>query len=501
MKNCLKSFLFLLGVSICSLFAFSQNQKPQVQLGAQNIALNQHFTIQVTLTNVDNAPEPVFPELPGFQKLNVERGSQYSVRIVNGSRTSSQTLSFTCYYKPEKEGTYNFSNLELKVQGQVYSLTAFQVNVGAAQQASRRRSMFDDFFNDPFFNRSRSQPQYDYSDVSSGGQLIINSDKRTVYKGEPIHMEVDFIIPIEKEQYARPSIKELREIEELMMSQRPNNCWEEVIPFDEKTVVSEIEIKGKKFKKYRLFEAVYYPINAEPVTFKSVAIKLNAITKISKQQDRRGNHRGQTSLKEFKANQITVKVKELPEHPLKDKVAVGNYYLSDNLDSTTCSTGSAIKYKFNIRGEGNVNAINDPTIIETDGIEILNSNSNINMNKGHGHVTGEKKMEYFIIPQEPNEYQVADLFEFIYFNFQKEKYDTLRSKEILTVEGKSRLNDEIAGTKFNAFYDLINTADDTLESRDKINILQLSSNILTGSLLVCSIGVFIYKRRRKDRDG
>lgn len=493
-------FLFTLILAFATFYVYGQSKKPTLELGSTKISLNQNFSITIKQERDRDVETPVFPELPGFEKNGVQQSSQSSYSIINGKMTSSNLIIHTCLYKAEKEGTYNISDAKVKIGKDVYTINPFEVKVGAAQsrQTTRRRSVFEDFFNDPFFGGSSRQRQYDYSDVSNDGQLIINTDKNDVFVGEPIHMEVDFLIPMDKEQFARPTNQNLRKIQEFMMAQRPENCWEEVIEFDE--VISEITIKGKKYKKYKLFEAVYYPVNNEDVVFKKVSIDMNAITKVSKQTDLWGQHRGQSERTTFAAPAKKIKVRDLPDHPLKNEVAVGNYYLKEWIDSTSCSTGSALKYKFKIVGEGNINGIREPYVKSDDDVEILGPESDISIFRKDGRVFGNKEFEYFVIPNEPGDLMVSDRFEFVYFNYKTEKYDTLRSNKVIHVDGASLQNEMISKKGFGAFYDMINTADNTLESRNKSDKLQLTVNILSIGFMCCTIGLFIY-RRRKDRDG
>ncbi len=413
----------------------------------------------------------------------------------NGRRSSSHTIAYTCFYKPKQAGTFKFSKLDVTVAGKIYTLSEFEVQVITTKQWQEYRQKKQEQQNKQRAEQQRKL-QNSFQDVSSEGQLLIVPNSNSVYLGEPIRMEVDFLIPMEKLDYAKPSMEELNEIKEKMMAQRPHNCWEEVIPTDLNKVASTYEYGGKQYAKFRLFEAVYYPISLEDVVFKPVSIHMRVTTKVSSRY-----RRSQISNKEFKARSVRVKVKDLPPHPLKDEIAVGNYYLKEKIDSSKCHTGSGIGYRFQIKGEGNINAIDKPIVHSDENIEILDDKSDISISRNNGRVYGNKSYNYFLIPQEPNDYALSDNFEWVYFNYKKERYDTLSSQKHLEVIGKSKQNEEIANAKYGAFYDLINSADNTLESRDKIDILQLSTNVVAGLALCGVIGLFVYQRRRKDRNG
>ena len=503
MKNFIKYFISILGIVFFSGLVVSQNNNaPKVEFGNQTITLKQNFTVTVTVPHSEDLKQPVFPVLKGFKILGVQPQESKGYFNNNGRVTRSHTIAYTCFYKPGNAGAFKFSDLDLTVSGKIYTLSKFEVKVitekqrlqyqkqrreEQQRQQQRRQQQWQD---------QQRKLQSSYQDVSNEGQLLINTSSREVYLGEPIHMEVDFLIPMEKLKYAKPSIQELNEITEMMMAQRPHNCWEEVIPMDVKKVGSTYKYGGKEYAKFRLFEAVYYPISLETVEFKPVSINMKVTTKISSRYGR-----SQSGNKEFKARSVKIKVKDLPTHPLKDKVAVGNYYLKETIDSNKCHTGSAIGYEFQIKGEGNINAIDKPVVYSDRDVEILDGGTDIKIRHANGRVSGSKSYSYFLMPQEPGDYALSDYFEWIYFNYKTEQYDTLSPKKYLEVIGRSKQNEEIVNTKYGAFYDLINSADDTLESHNKIDILRLSTNVVAGLALCGVIGLFVYQRRRKDRNG
>lgn len=168
--------------------------------------------------------------------------------------------------------------------------------------------------------------------------------------------------------------------------------------------------------------------------------------------------------KTFYSKPKVVKVKELPPHPLRDKVAVGDYRLEERISSTALQTGQSFSYDFNIYGEGNISAIERPQVMKDGSFEFYEPNIRQDINRQRGHVTGTKSFSYFIIPKEPGDYRMRDLLYWIYFNPSLKKYDTLQARSAVVVNGESLKNEAIESTNTGSLYDKISSTDNVLRT-------------------------------------
>jgi hypothetical protein len=181
-----------------------------------------------------------------------------------------------------------------------------------------------------------------------------------------------------------------------------------------------------------------------------------------------------------------VTVKELPEHPLKDAVAVGDYKLSELMPSTDITTGKSVSYVFNIFGEGNISSIQKPAVPADANFEFYEPNVRMDIKRENGRVTGTKSFNYFLIPKEPGRYQLKDYFQWVFFNPQEEKYDTLQSKLTVYVTGESTKNEVIEANDDGSFYDKIQTADNSLSLIQDSSWQQTVFGIFIFLVLACS---------------
>jgi hypothetical protein len=77
-------------------------------------------------------------------------------------------------------------------------------------------------------------------------------------------------------------------------------------------------------------------------------------------------------------------------------------------------------------------------------------------------VTGTKSFNYFLIPKEPGKYDLKNYFQWVFFNPDEQKYDTLKSRLTVYVTGESTRNEVIEANDDGSFYDKIQTAGNSL---------------------------------------
>ena len=91
---------FCLFLLVC--ISVSRGQNISISLGPDQIALNEAFTITITVKNERLTGYEGFPEIPGFLKRGTSSSS--STNIINGQISSSQSV--TQNYIAQKEGSY-----------------------------------------------------------------------------------------------------------------------------------------------------------------------------------------------------------------------------------------------------------------------------------------------------------------------------------------------------------------------------------------------------------
>lgn len=460
-------------------------QKIDVTLGPDELAENQAWTITVTIQNDRLKSYDNFPDIVGFRKRGTSTQSQTS--IVNGQMSSSQSVIMT--YLPGGQGTVTVASFKMKVNDQVISVSGKKVKVGPPVQA-RTADPFRSFFDrDPasdFFGRSG---ETEFVDVKDDALLALSTNKDEVYTGEGFTATLSFLVS-ENNRAAMQFYELGKQLSEILKKIKPANCWEE--NFNIENIEGEpIEINGKGYTQYKIYQATFYPLNNEPVKFPSVGLEMIKF-KMAKNPSFFGQNRKE-DYKTFYSKPKAVRVKELPPHPLRDAVAVGNYKLEESLATDKPSTGQSVGYEFNIYGEGNISGVEKPDVPRDGNFDIYEPNVKQNVNRDNGRVTGSKSFSYFIIPKEPGTYPMKDYFQWVFFNPVKKRYDTLASRQVLTVSGESQKNNVIESNDTGTFYERMNSVDNILHSNTQNDWMKTGINVLI--VLALAGGVFLLVRK------
>ncbi|MEJ7645216.1 MAG: BatD family protein [Chryseolinea sp.] len=428
-------------------------QSVQVTLGPDAIGENQTWTITVTVQNDRLKNYDNFPDIPGFRKRG--QSTQSTTNIVNGQVSSSQSVVMT--YLPEKQGLFNIPAFTMKVNDKTVSVAGKKVKVGPAAQRQQQQDPFKNFFDrspDDIFDTGDTE----FVDIKEEAFLALTTSKDEVYVGEGFNTTLSFFVS--QENRAPLQFHDLgRQLADILKKIKPGNCWEE--NFNIENIDAEsVKIDGRDYSQYKIYQATYFPLNSETVTFPSVGLEMIKY-KVAKNPSFFGQNRKEDYKKFFsKSKRITVK--ELPPHPLKDMVAVGDYRLDERLKETSLQTGQSAGFTFNIFGEGNISAIERPATKSNERFEFYEPNVRQDINRENNRVTGNKSFTYFMIPKEPGKYKLADYFQWIYFNTRHSRYDTLRSRLTVNVSGESKKNETIQSNDVGNFYDKIASLDNGL---------------------------------------
>ena len=480
---------FTIALLLNGLFLSAVAQDISVDLGADEVGLNELYTITITLTNGSIKSYTDFPEIEGFAKRGTSSSSK--TNIVNGQISSSQSIIQR--YLPLEEGTFTLNPFTMEVNGKQIKSDGKIIKIGPPVERRRdsRRNRFDPFGSDPFddlFGRGNKKER-DFVDVKEDAFLALTTDKDEVYVGEGFTTTFAFYVadanraPLQFHEAGK-------QLSTILKDLKPENCWEE--NYNIENIYGErVTLGGKNYTRYKIYQATYYPLNLETVVFPSVPFEMIKY-RVARSPSFFGKDR-QEDFKTFYTKEKSVKVRALPPHPLKDQVAVGDFELDENASKLAVETGESFEYKFNIYGEGNISGINDPLIPESKDMDIYPPNIATDVNRGTGRVTGSKEYTYYGIPNEPGTYDLKDYFNWVFFNPRTEAYDTLSSTIKLSVTGESKQNISISSTDLGSFYDNIDFTSNQLQRLTDNKTGVILANIFIIAMLAAAAFMFIRK--------
>lgn len=466
------SFLFIF---LFPIICWSVNaQEVRIELGPDEVALNETFNIKITVTEEKIRSYDPLPEIPGFQKQGVSQSS--SMNIVNGQMSSSNSV--IQYYKPLRKGQFTLSGFSISVNGRNVSSGGKTISVVDARASAGGRNRAIDPFDD-FFGGSREEPEY--VEVDDDAFFSLTVDKNEVYVGEGVNVTLAFFFS--EENQALFNFHDAgKQLEKIINQIKPANAWEE--NFNITSIQPDkVEINGKTWTRFKIYQATFFPFNSGVIDFPSVGWEM-----IKYRVARNPSFFGSNRLQDFKTfyslpRQVTVK--PLPPHPLRNEVSVGNFQLRESVNQDQVTTGEGFTYNFGVTGEGNISSIRAPRKKNAQKLNSFDPNERIQINKNRGRITGMKEFTYFITLNEAEEVAMRDHFEWIYFNPALEKYDTLRPSLAVNVTGESKINQAISSSRLGGIYDLIDVEDNTLLNQK----YKYYFSVLINLLLVGAVGL------------
>lgn len=472
----IKLIFALLGAII---FQAGIAQTVQVTLGPDEIGENQAWTITVTVQNERLKSFDNFPDIDGFRKRG--QSTQSTTNIINGQISSSQSVIMT--YIPAKQGTFTVPSFTMKVNDKAVNVPGKKVKVGAPVQ--QQRDPFRSFFDDDV-----AKGETEFVDLRDDAFLALTTNKDEVYIGEGFNTTISFFISENNDAPLQWSSNLGQQLSEILKKIKPNNCWEENFNI-ENIEGNPVTLNGKNYMQFKIYQATFYPLNTEPINFPSVGLEMIKY-KVAKNPSFFGQNRKE-DFKTFRSKPKKVTVKELPPHPMRNAIAVGDYHLEEHIRNTDLETGQSASYEFKIYGEGNISAIEKPSLKSDLNFEFYDPNVRQDISHENSRVTGNKTFSYFMIPKEPGKFNLGNYFHWVFFNPKEKKYDTLRSRLTVYVTGESKKNEVIESNDLGSFYDKMDATDNSLQKVANTDWLKW---VFTGFILaVLSASAYLVVRK------
>ncbi|WP_157807561.1 BatD family protein [Hymenobacter chitinivorans] len=453
--------------------AQSKAGQADIVLGRTSFPVNDYFTISFRLRGAPLERYSPFPDIEGFKKSS--KSSTTTTRIVGGQ--TSTELTITQRYAAYNEGEFELKPFSMTINGQVVQSAGGKLQVLAQQAAVppppaggavQGLGLLDKLFGKP-------KPQ-EYVEPHDNAFMALVPDKATVFVGEGVHVGLYF--------YLTPADQGLLsfynfggQLPEILRLLRQRTAWEE--PFNEQEIVPETVVAGgKTYLRYRLYEAEYYPLNTQPLTFPEIPLQMVKY-RVAKKPEAGLDNRME-GFKIYRTAARTITVKPLPPHPLRDQVPVGDYRLREAIDRTTFRTGKAFTYSFTVEGEGNLAALAAPVLPPLPaGVEVYGPDTELGVTRQGGRVGGAKRFTYRLIARRPGPLALDSLFSMVVFNPSTGRYDTLRAEVKPELKGAEKTVGTFSARPDDPFYqDVLESADNTLQARDAYSEVRRYANYI-----------------------
>ncbi len=470
-----KQFLFLIYISV--LFIFSSKIHAQsninIEISSQEIALNEPFSIIISVEDKPLEEVNIFPELAGLVKYGTI--NETTTKEVAGRRVLVFKIIQNYYAK--KIGKYPIKPFIMRINEQNFNFDALNIIVDVANGKSE--GLPEDY------EKEGLQEEISFKNIKEEVFFGLSLDKNDIFVGEGFNVILAIYIA-EKSSFLL-NFKDLgKELATILKEIKPTNCWEEDFNIIQITP-NLIKINGKAYNQYKIHQASYFPLNEGTIFFPSVSI--NTLNKETAKENT------------FETQATKIKVRKLPKNQLDMQPQgslVGNFYLDEAVSSKVIRTGESFTYSLAITGEGNVVGVQAPTLIENALFEFYPPAIVQSVRRVGDKIFGTKVFNYQIIPKNAGNFSFAPYFSYITFNLNKKKYDTLRPKAVFKVEGVAINANVVAGAAtYGEFYRKILNEDTNLYDQKENNWLVRVVNILLGVLAVATLFFWIIQNRKK----
>jgi hypothetical protein len=394
-------FIFFLLFSLASI-----ELKAQATLltGEKAITQDTNFSLSFVIKSANasvETPNYKFPELPGLRKLGVSRSK--ATDIQNGEPVYSFTYSQ--YYQAPMPGTLLIPPAEVVVNQQSLKMEGFALIISPSEQkeevVEENKAQIEDLFKG-----------------QNSVFLAVTSTQFQPFVGQGFTLKFSLFIPddnVTRFSFDRNDIQ----IPALIQKIKPKNCWEESFSLQE-VKVSKVVYKNKKYTEYRFFQSTFFALDAKQIVIPALSLALlkNAEKVI------------------FSSKPFVISPKELPNHPLKGKVPVGDFRLEESLSKNQVQTGDSVLYVSSVVGDGN-SILWDSKLMESDYfLNFIPLGTQSSVYPYGDKMLGNKTEKILIIPSQPGKFALKSYFNWIFFNTRTATYDTLRSEANLAVSGQ-----------------------------------------------------------------
>jgi len=415
-------------------------QKIEIITDPQNIHIGQDFVIATTIPFQRKIKVGNFPEIRDFSKKE-----NHFVRI-------DSIIKITQHYRHRKTGDFQLDPFKIYINNQwiAYDRTTNLTVLKSLKNTTRQ-------------NPAKDENPKDFESESIQARLYIKTNKKEVYKNETFQIKVYLeIVSDEDPEYNFIELqKQLGSITKKLV---PENGLHQFHNFG--TITQDSSSKSNNnTKTYILADLLLAPGTAQNITIPSLQFDFLTYTK------RRTNEliEREDKIINLKTSPITIRVKDLPTE--YSHLTPGNFTFRDITKRNNPKANQSFSYQFIVISDAHSLFKSKPIVsqhLPVNVFPVLETKSNKNNNNQH--------FTYQIVPTQPGNLQLKDLFYWPYFNTLLNKPDTLRSSRVIHVYGKS--NQDSLSYQESPFYKEIDTANNTLRPIRKDNMLNLFTNLV-----------------------
>ena len=341
------------------------------------------------------------------------QSSSSNISIINGVRTSSKKLTFTCILRPRREGTFTIPAATVTVDGELLTSKELTVKVLPQDQRSTQQSGAQ---------QGRGTASSQTGQISNDDLFIVASvNKKKVYEQEAVLLTYKIYTTVN-----------LTNVSGKMPDLKGFHTQEMEMPKGNR----EFELEHYNGRNYRTIvwsQYVLFPQQSGQLEIPSITFEGTVAQRVQSYDPFDAFFNGGSSYvnvqREIRTPKLTVDVSPLPSgRPASYYGGVGSFNMTSTISTTELKENEAVTLKLVISGTGNMKLIKTPEVKFPADFEVYDPKVDNKFTLKTGGLSGNKVIEYLAIPRHGGEYTIPAV-EFAYFDVKSGAYKMLSTPE------------------------------------------------------------------------
>ena len=411
--------LYFFSFFVILMFNLQAQVSFDAKVSKKRLGLNERLRIDFEMNENGDNFNP-----PPFKNFQIISGPQQAVSRswVNGVQSFSKT--YTYFLTPRSKGNFTIGQAEVTINGEIYKTSPIEIEVTNAVKKP----------NDP--NNVEGQ-------IDGNIHLVAEVSNPNPYLNEGITI-------VYKLYFRNPiSVSDVSEIE----TPSYGDFWSHLIKIGRAEINMRGSFKGEPYNEVIWRKAVLYPQKSGNLVLDPLTLNLT-LSLPSNRRDLFGRRILTQSQKTITTGKKVIKVKDLPEKNKPDNFAgaVGKFDFDLILNKDALKASESFQAKIKVRGKGNLNLFNLPSINVPNTLEVYEPEHNEKIKVTLSGIQGTVEDSYTIVPQFQGKYPIPSI-EFTYFDPKLKTYKTLFSQELIVdvfdgpTSGLPSVNNSLSNSK------------------------------------------------------
>ena len=384
------------------------------------VVVGDQFRLSYTVTT-QKVKDFRAPSIKGFDVLmGPSRSEQSSTQIVNGSVSSTSSITFTYILMANTAGEFTVPGASIVAEGNQMISNSVKIKVLPQDQnhnSSRRN-------ND---NSSSIQPSSNASVSNQDLFITATASKTNVYEQEAFVLTYKIYTRESNLQLNNAKLPDFKGFHSQEIEMTTNARW------------TPEHYKGRNYYTTVYRQFVLFPQQSGKLFIEPAQFQMTVNKPVQSADPFDAFFNGGNNVIEIKkpitTPKIAINVNPLPAgKPTNFLGGVGEFNISSSINSKELKTNDAITIKLVISGTGNLKLISNPEIKFPDDFEVYDPKVDNQVRLTKEGLTGNKVIEYLAIPRHAGTYKIPGV-SFSYFDIRSKSYKTLNTEDyVIDVE-------------------------------------------------------------------